>query len=149
MCVLYCLLCGGGIKDICCEVVSIDRCECQVLCCVFSLITVINHCCLWSMALTVCTVLNEEILELVDVRYFIGEWLVHVEGMVVCGVFGPGQLLGCGSPAAQAQTLYTQPYLPQELAILRQNNVHLPVSIFPRSTQHIQLTPYSRDNSDL
>ena len=31
------------------------------------------------------------ILNLVDVRCFIGEWLVHVEGMAVCGVFG----LGC------------------------------------------------------
>jgi hypothetical protein len=47
------------------------------------------------MALTVCTVLNEEILKLVDECCFVGEWLVHVEGMAVCGVSGPRQLLGC------------------------------------------------------
>jgi hypothetical protein len=34
------------------------------------------------------------VLNLVDVL-FIGEWLVHVEGMAMCGVFVPGQLLGC------------------------------------------------------
>ena len=57
--VLYFLLCVGGIEDMCCEVVS--RCECQDVCRVFSLITVINCCYFRSMALTVCTLLNEEL----------------------------------------------------------------------------------------
>ena len=48
-----------------------------------------------GMGLSVCTVLNEKILKMVDVRCFVGEWLVHVKGMAVCGVFGSEQLLGC------------------------------------------------------
>jgi len=72
----------------CCEVVS--RCKCQAVCRVFSLITVINCCCFRSMALTVCTVLNEEFLNLVDVLCFVGEWLIHVEAMALCGVLGLG-----------------------------------------------------------
>ena len=35
------------------------------------------------------------VLNPVDIRCFVGEWLVHVEGMAMCGVFGPGQLSGC------------------------------------------------------
>jgi hypothetical protein len=35
------------------------------------------------------------ILNLIDVRFLIGEWLDHVEGMAMCGVFGLEQLLGC------------------------------------------------------
>jgi hypothetical protein len=38
---------------------------------------------------------EQEILNLVDVHCFVREWLVHVEGMAMCGVFGPGQLSGC------------------------------------------------------
>ena len=55
----------------CCEVVS--RCEWQAGCRVFSLITVINCCYFRSMTLTVCTVLDEELLKLVDVRCYVGE----------------------------------------------------------------------------
>ena len=36
------------------------RCERQILCLVFSLITVISRCYFRSMALTTCTVLKEE-----------------------------------------------------------------------------------------
>ena len=72
----------------CCEVVS--RCKCQAVCRVFSLITVINCCYFRSMALTVCTVLNEDLLKLLDVRCYIAEWLIHVEAMALCGVLGLG-----------------------------------------------------------
>jgi len=72
----------------CCEVVS--RCECQAVCRVFSLITVTNCCCFRNMSLTVCTALDEGLLKLVDVRCYVGEWLIHVEAMALFGVFGPG-----------------------------------------------------------
>jgi len=72
----------------CCEVVS--RCECQAVCRVFSLITVINCCYFRSMTLTVCTVLDEELLKLVDVRCYVGEWLINVEDMALFGVLGLG-----------------------------------------------------------
>ena len=72
----------------CCEVVS--RCEWQAGCRVFSLITVINCCYFRSMTLTVCTVLDKELLKLVDVRCFVGEWLIHVEALVLFGVLGLG-----------------------------------------------------------
>jgi len=38
---------------------------------------------------------EQGILNLVDIHSFVGEWLVHVEGMAMCGVFGSGELLGC------------------------------------------------------